>query len=206
MVFLAEASYYRTYFLAADLFPNTRLKDFADILLSSRTRELVRSRTAATKASEIKQIKKGADLLDSTTFRIENSLVDSIASQDSTATSSTRSNTSESEALCSDRSGLAANHVNFNTPERHSSTRDGIRGSCFHSNISSTPFVQETFAEQPGFVSVVQRQVNEQPFAACEDHAHCSEPARTCTCAVTGSTFVTQAARCLDDALCQHCS
>lgn len=56
-------------FSATDVIPHDRRAEFAAAIFSSRTRELVRSRTSATKSGEIKEIRKAADLLDTSSFQ-----------------------------------------------------------------------------------------------------------------------------------------
>lgn len=55
-------------FSAAEIIPPDKQPDFEAALRCSRTRELVRSRTSATKSGEIKQLKKSVDLPDSSVF------------------------------------------------------------------------------------------------------------------------------------------
>lgn len=57
------------HFSAADVISHDRRDEFSTATLSSRTRELVRSRTSTTKSGEIKSILNSADLLDTSSFQ-----------------------------------------------------------------------------------------------------------------------------------------
>lgn len=54
---------------AKEVITQDRMSDFEHAIRSRRTRELIRSRTAATKSAEIKQLRKAADLLDTSSFQ-----------------------------------------------------------------------------------------------------------------------------------------
>lgn len=84
---------------ASEIIDPDRRDAFEDALRSSRTRELIRTRTSATKSAEIKQIKKAASLQNSSAFMCESSGGSScfygISSETGTETSTQSLNTSE---------------------------------------------------------------------------------------------------------------
>lgn len=136
-------------FAAADLIPANRWDDFASALLSSRTRELVRSRTSATKSREIKQLRKAAELLDSSRFQrppyLNSSTETSGASSPGTSVTSGHDTTQQ---LSTNES--AGGHLTISSV-LHSSAQDGVRTRILHarnerSNFSSTPLLHETSA------------------------------------------------------------
>lgn len=174
--------------LAADLFARDRWDDFVNALYTTRTRELVRTRTSATKSGEIKQIRKGADLLDTSSFRAP-SQPDSFLDQESV------SDTSMSSAALSE----SANDSNASaTTDGHLSASDATSQLVDQSRQFSTPVRQPLPPQLPNL---------SPPHEQAPSAMHAG--AGACTCVLPGSSFVTQAAHCLTNEnieLCQYCS
>lgn len=178
----------RSSFLAADLITEDRREDFANAIQSARTRELVRSRTSATKAGEIRQIRKGADLLDTSSFRVPSR--QEILSDLESATDASSISTVVSEPGTDHTAAYLSADGRFSDTDAHSS---GLLVSQVHQ--SSTPEIC-----QPRDLRFNVSAPDCEPQPA---HVHAA-----CTCLRSGNSFVTQAAHCLlQDSLelCQYC-
>lgn len=92
------------FFPAREVIREEDMGDFDCAIHSTRTRELVRSRTAATKSAEIRQLRKAADLLETSSFQ---SAIDNESSGQSEPSFSdtNRSHTASSEQIEASNSG-----------------------------------------------------------------------------------------------------
>lgn len=101
-------------FSAKEVVSGEQMREFELAVLSKRTRELVRSRTAATKSAEIKQLRKAADLLETSSFQ------ESRVSADSSATFA--ADESDASALCDDHLLAKRNPLDPLTPTGQNQT------------------------------------------------------------------------------------
>lgn len=193
-------------FSADDLFSGDRRDDFAYALRSSRTRELVRSRTSATKSGEIRQMRKAADLLDTSSFRaadVSTSSIDQEGVSD-LRTSIVSVNESISGHVAASQSG---NDSSSCTENNTSSGQPGILqhhsrdGCAVYDFMSSTPAVRAS-AQLPARTDLP------RPVVSRERQTRMSASTSVCTCSAEGNSFFTQAANCLmreDIGVCLHC-